>query len=232
MSDSPPTSSTGLIAPTRTERGSAGSIRPGWQKLYKQAEDELLAPRALALPDWETLIALADALVAASHDEYRGWGEVVIFAACTAARIGEISGCRVGDIDTTRWVWTVRRPTTPAPGGLTDKGTKGKRARKVPIVEEIRPLVAQRYLHPDVRKITAAGAALSAHFNVQRAPRSLPGPIVMTRCPADPVKDAGPSAGPQLVPKNDQGPVSDCSETGPDLRLPPVGTTGFEPATP
>ncbi|MFH8401360.1 hypothetical protein ACH4E9_28505 [Streptomyces anulatus] len=130
MSDSPPTSSTGLIAPTRTERGSAGSIRPGWQKLYKQAEDELLAPRALALPDWETLIALADALVAASHDEYRGWGEVVIFAACTAARIGEISGC--------------------------------KRARKVPIVEEIRPLVAQRYLHPDVRKITAAGAALSA----------------------------------------------------------------------
>ncbi|MFH8360808.1 hypothetical protein ACH4FV_14635 [Streptomyces anulatus] len=153
----------------------------GWQKLYKQAEDELLDPRALALPDWETLVALADALVAASHDEYRGWGEVVIFAACTAARIGESSGCRVGDIDTTRWVWTVRRPTTPAPGGLTDKGTKGKRARKVPIVEEIRPLVAQRYLHPDVRKITAAGAALSAHFNVQRAPRSLPGPIVMTR---------------------------------------------------
>ncbi|WP_353940945.1 hypothetical protein ABII15_04415 [Streptomyces sp. HUAS MG91] len=39
-------------------------------------------------------------------------------------------------------------------------------------------------------------------------------------------------AGPQLVPKNDQGPVSDVSETGPDLRLSPVGTTGFEPATP
>ncbi|MGW7610840.1 winged helix-turn-helix transcriptional regulator [Streptomyces sp. NPDC054766] len=38
--------------------------------------------------------------------------------------------------------------------------------------------------------------------------------------------------GPQLVPKNDQGPVSDTSETGPDLRLSPVGTTGFEPATP
>ncbi|MEU0100074.1 hypothetical protein [Streptomyces sp. NPDC006267] len=39
----------------------------------------------------------------------------------------------------------------------------------------------QRYLHPDVHKITAAGAALSAHFNVLRAPRSLPSPIVMTR---------------------------------------------------
>ncbi|MFJ9107723.1 tyrosine-type recombinase/integrase [Streptomyces sp. NPDC102283] len=39
----------------------------------------------------------------------------------------------------------------------------------------------QRYLHPDVHKITAAGAALSTHFNMLRAPRSLPGPIVMTR---------------------------------------------------
>ncbi|AWL41895.1 hypothetical protein B9S64_30220 [Streptomyces sp. SM18] len=39
----------------------------------------------------------------------------------------------------------------------------------------------QRYLHPDVHKITAAGAALSAHFNALRAPRSLPSPIVMTR---------------------------------------------------
>lgn len=130
----------------------------GWQKLYKQAEDELLDPQALALPDWETLLPLADALVAASHDQYRGLGDVVIFAASTAARIGEVSGCRVGDIDTTQWIWTVRRQTTPAPGGLTDKGTKGKRARKVPIVEEIRPLVAQRVLsagpNPDARLFT------------------------------------------------------------------------------
>lgn len=56
----------------------------GWQKLYKQAEDELPDPRAPALPDWETLVEPADALVAASYDQYRGWGEVVLFAACTA----------------------------------------------------------------------------------------------------------------------------------------------------
>lgn len=87
----------------------------GWQKLYKQAEDELLDPRGLALPDWETLVQLADALVAASHDQYSGWGDVVLFAACTAARIGEVFGCRVGDIDTSQWIWTVRRQTTPAP---------------------------------------------------------------------------------------------------------------------
>ncbi|MFF7403040.1 tyrosine-type recombinase/integrase [Streptomyces murinus] len=234
----------------------------GCQKLYKQAEDELRDPRALALPDWNSLVQLADALVAASYDQYRGWGDVVLFAASTAARIGEVSGCRVGDIDTNQWIWTVRRQTTPAPGGLTDKGTKGKRARKVPIIEAIRPLAAQhilsagpnpdarmftgprggristavlrdathwdevvtrlgyehlrrhdlrhtgltwladagvpihvlrkiaghgsltttqRYLHPDTHKITAAGAALTAHLSVLRAPRSLPGPTVLTR---------------------------------------------------
>ncbi|MEV0481845.1 site-specific integrase [Streptomyces sp. NPDC050508] len=234
----------------------------GWQKLYKQAEDELRDPRALALPDWDTLVQLAEALVAASSNQYRGWGDVVLFAASTAARIGEVSGCRVGDIDTSQWIWTVRRQTTPAPGGLTDKGTKGKRARKVPIIEEIRPLVAQRilsagpapdarlftgprggristavlrdathwdevvtqlgyehlrrhdlrhtgltwladagvpihvlrriaghgsltttqrYLHPDVHKITAAGTALSAHLSVLRAPRTLPATAVLTR---------------------------------------------------
>ncbi|MFJ2584963.1 hypothetical protein [Streptomyces sp. NPDC087538] len=108
----------------------------------------------------------------------------------------------------------MRRRTTSASGGLTDKGTKGKRARKVPIVEEIRPIVAQRIPSagpdPDARlftgprggristaalrdathrrrrwvvvsEITAAGAAFSTRLSVLRAPRSLPGPIVMIR---------------------------------------------------
>ncbi|AIJ24802.1 tyrosine-type recombinase/integrase [Amycolatopsis methanolica] len=122
----------------------------GWQRSYALAEDELNDPRSLALPDWETLTRLADELIRHSADKagrnaYPGWGDVVIFAACTAARIGEVSGCRVGDIDTETWTWTVRRQTTTAPGGLIDKGTKGKRARIVPLIEEVRPLV-QRLL--------------------------------------------------------------------------------------
>jgi integrase len=36
------------------------------------------------------------------------------------------------------------RQTTPGPGGLIDKGTKGKRARTVPLIEEVRPLVERR----------------------------------------------------------------------------------------
>ncbi|MFB7723132.1 tyrosine-type recombinase/integrase [Nocardia sp. NPDC056100] len=116
----------------------------GWQKLYRQIEDELEDPRALALPNWTALLTLSDALVQRSSGQYRGWGEVVIFAACTAARIGEISGCRVRDIDPTTWTWTVRRQTTPSPGGMEDKGTKGNRARVVPLIEEVRQLVTER----------------------------------------------------------------------------------------
>jgi integrase len=116
----------------------------GWQHEYQRAEDELDDPRSLALPDWETLKRLADALVQRSADQYQGWGEVVIFEACTACRIGEVSGVQAGDIDRESWIWTVRRQTTPGPGGLIDKGTKGKRARKVPLIPEVRPLVERR----------------------------------------------------------------------------------------
>ena len=116
----------------------------GWQRDYQRAEDELDDPRSLALPDWQALCDLAAALVARSADHFEGWGDVVIFAACTAARIGEVSGIRCADIDRDAWTWTVRRQTTPSPGGLIDKGTKGKRARTVPLIEEVRPLVEKR----------------------------------------------------------------------------------------
>lgn len=72
----------------------------GWQQEFSRSEDELDDPRSLALPDWTTLNKLADAVVANSASDYRGWGGVVLFAACTGARIGEVSGCRVRDIDT------------------------------------------------------------------------------------------------------------------------------------
>ena len=116
----------------------------GWQREYQRAEDELDDPRALALPDWEALEQLAAALVARSADHFSGWGETVMFAASTAARIGEVSGVRRADIDCVSWKWTVRRQTTPSPGGLADKGTKGKRARAVPLIVEIRPLIETR----------------------------------------------------------------------------------------
>ncbi|WP_333769199.1 tyrosine-type recombinase/integrase [Streptomyces sp. IBSBF 2435] len=130
----------------------------GWQRQYQLAEDELDDPRSLALRDWDALQELSQALVARSFDQYPGWGDVVTFAACTAARIGEVSGVRVKDIDTTNWIWNLRRQTTPSPGGLADKNTKGKVARRVPLIDEVRPMVAQRVLaashRPDARLFT------------------------------------------------------------------------------
>ncbi|GAA3148193.1 site-specific integrase [Nonomuraea salmonea] len=130
----------------------------GWQREFQRAEDELDDPRSLALPSWQALVGLAEALVARSADQFAGWGDVVVFAACTAARIGEVSGVRVRDIDTDTWVWTVRRQTTPSPGGLADKGTKGKRARKVPLIGKVQDLVSARLTavgsDPDARLFT------------------------------------------------------------------------------
>jgi len=116
----------------------------GWQREFQRAEDELDDPRSLALPDWKALQQLAAALVARSSDHFAGWADIVEFTACTAARIGETSGVRRADIDRKTWTWNVRRQTTPAPGGLVDKGTKGKRARSVPLIPEIRPLIDRR----------------------------------------------------------------------------------------
>lgn len=45
------------------------------------------------------------------------------------------------DIDTTTWTRNLRRQITPGPGGLLDKG---ERARKVPLIEDIRELVEHR----------------------------------------------------------------------------------------
>jgi integrase len=129
----------------------------GWQREYQRAEDELDDPRSLALPDWEALTELAAAVVARSAGQFPGWGDVVEFAAGTAARIGEVSGVRAEDINRDTWMWTVRRQTTPGPGGLIDKGTKGKRARTVPIIVELREMVGRRLdaaSSPDARLFT------------------------------------------------------------------------------
>ena len=50
----------------------------------------------------------------------------------------------------------MRRQTTPSPGGLADKGTKGKRARTVPLILEVRDIVR--------RRIDAAGARPDARL--------------------------------------------------------------------
>lgn len=96
----------------------------GWQQECERAEDELDDPRSLALPGWAALDEVANALVARSSGEYEGWGDVVRYAACTATRIGEVSGVRAADIDRETWMWSLCRQTTSGPGGLTDRAPR------------------------------------------------------------------------------------------------------------
>lgn len=161
----------------------------GWQRQYEMSEDEIDDPRALALRDLHALEALAAALVEKSNPPYQGWGDAVIFEACTAARIGEVSGCRVRDINTRDWIWTVRRQTTPSPGelsegtdrrtggGLVDKGTKGRRVRVVPLIPQVRETVLRRleavgmesdsrlFVGPRGGPITTAGLRRATHWD-------------------------------------------------------------------
>lgn len=161
----------------------------GWQRQYELLEDEVDNPRALALADFHALQTLSAALVAKSNPSYQGWGDAVIFAACTAARIGEVSGCLVRDINTKDWLWTVRRQTTPSPGelaegltrstggGLVDKGTKGRRSRVIPLIPQVHDTVMRRLKavgnKPDARlftgprggPISTAGLRRATHWN-------------------------------------------------------------------
>lgn len=68
-------------------------------------------------------------------------------------------------------MWTVRRQTTPGPGGLIDKGTKGKRARTVPIILD-GALAALRAVHtvdgPSYGRISAPDSVAWMAFLTDR----------------------------------------------------------------
>ena len=93
------------------------------------------------------------------------WGQRRIeFAGCTAARIGEVSGVRAGDIDRqydlrhTGLAW------------MADAGVPVHVLRK--IAGHGSRTTTQRYLHPDRQSINAAGLALSVHLPARRSPAS------------------------------------------------------------
>ncbi|MFE3825658.1 hypothetical protein [Streptomyces sp. NPDC059092] len=174
-----------------------------------------------AVRDWATRLRLARALTDRSHGNYRGWGDVVVFAAATAARIGEVSGVRACDIETENLIWTVRRQTTPAPGGLTDKNTKGKRARQVPLIEGIRVLAAspnpgaRLFTGPRGRRISTAVLRGATHWDevvtslghehLRRHDLTAPLTLAVQRAPARRRQTPWSPTGPQETPKGGTG---------------------------
>jgi len=103
-------------------------------KYVTQTAGEL---RQYALPDLPTLNKLADAC-ANIHQSY---SDHVMLAALLAARGSEVAGLRVGDVDWVNRIVTIERQHYPGKGGLVVKQTKGRRARYVPILDALEPIL-------------------------------------------------------------------------------------------
>ncbi len=106
------------------------------------------SPRELALPDVATLDRLVTEVVKAGG--HQSWGDMVTILATTALRISEVSGLRVGDVDLERGLLNVSRQTYPGHGGLITKETKGRRRRRVPIIDPLRATLERLTVERDV----------------------------------------------------------------------------------
>ncbi|MGV8856934.1 tyrosine-type recombinase/integrase [Rhodoglobus sp.] len=93
------------------------------------------ATRQQVLPDLAALFTLADAC----ERVHLSYHDHVLLCALLAARGSEVAGLRVGDIDWNHGVVIIERQCYPGHGGLRMKPPKGRRARRVPILEALAP---------------------------------------------------------------------------------------------
>ncbi|WP_171906891.1 tyrosine-type recombinase/integrase [Jiangella alba] len=100
-------------------------------------EEEAPNPRDYALPD----VAALEELVAevAKAGRHQCWGDMVTMLATTAMRISEASGLEARYVDWSNGIIRVEWQLYPGRGGLVRKRTKGRRRRKVPIIEPLVP---------------------------------------------------------------------------------------------
>ncbi|MFT4123908.1 MAG: tyrosine-type recombinase/integrase [Microbacteriaceae bacterium] len=104
---------------------------------FRTRPAEQASPRAHAIPDMGTLAKLADACgkVGQSYSDF------VMLAALLAARSSEVSGLQAGDVRFDKNLVVIARQTYPGKGGLITKQTKGRKERRVPILEPLRPIL-------------------------------------------------------------------------------------------
>ncbi|MGY3339938.1 hypothetical protein ACVW0K_006037 [Streptomyces filamentosus] len=149
----------------------------GWQRQYQQVEDELNDPRALSLPDWETLQTLTKRPVAQRLLAAGDSPDARVFFGPRGGRISTAvlrDATHWDDVVTRLGFEHLRRHDLRHTGlaWFADAGVPLHVLRKIAGHGSLS--TTQRCLHPDAGQITAAGAALSAHLMVLRALRSLP----------------------------------------------------------
>lgn len=107
------------------------------RSLGKYVTQSTGALRTHAIPDLATLRTLADAC----GQVHQSYSDHVMLAALLAARGSEVAGLQVGDVDWTNRIVTIQRQHYPGKGGLVVKQTKGRRARYVPILDALEPVL-------------------------------------------------------------------------------------------
>lgn len=74
-------------------------------------------------------------------EAHQSYGDHVMLSAFPAGRTSEVAELVVGDVDWTNRIVTIERQCSPGAGGLSIKPPKGRRARHVPIIEPLEPVL-------------------------------------------------------------------------------------------
>ncbi|WP_294179745.1 site-specific integrase [uncultured Schumannella sp.] len=104
---------------------------------FRAQPAEQASPRAHAIAVIGTLTRLAEACEKVDQS----YSDFVMLAALLAARSSEVSGLQAGDVRFDKNLVVIARQTYPGRGGLITKQTKGRKERRVPILDPLRPIL-------------------------------------------------------------------------------------------
>lgn len=110
---------------------------PARDRAERRYHANLEIPQTKLIPGPDDVARIAEAC-AEIHPSY---GDHVMLSAFLAARSSEVGGLVVGDVDWANKVVTIERQCFPGAGGLSIKPPKGRRARRVPIIEPLEPVL-------------------------------------------------------------------------------------------
>jgi integrase len=94
-------------------------------------------PHKELIPGPDDVVRIAEACT----EIHPSYGDHVMLSAFLAARSSEVGGLLVGDVDWASTVVMIERQCFPGAGGLSIKPPKGRRARRVPIIEPLEPVL-------------------------------------------------------------------------------------------
>ena len=80
-------------------------------------------------------------IAVACAEAHQSYSDHVMLSAFLAARTSEVAGLLVRDVDWENGVVAIERQCFPGTGGLSVKAPKGRRARIVPIIEPVAPVL-------------------------------------------------------------------------------------------